>query len=516
MRILSLTAGAATMYCGSCLRDNAIAIELIARGHEVTLLPVYTPTVTDEPNASQKRVFFGGVSVYLQQHVPLFRKTPAFLDRLWDSSRFIRWVSKRSLATDGRFLGEMTVSMLKGEHGHQRKELDKLIAWLHAHYPNPDVVNLPFALLIGLAGPIRKALGSRIVCTLQGEDLFLDQLQEPWRAEALALIRQQVPDVDLFVAVSDYYTRAMPDYLGIPPERIRTVPLGINFKDFDYITPYVPGRAVKRTTSPQWPEPARPFTIGYFARIAPEKGLDRLVEAYRILRQERDVPPARLEAAGWMGADQKPYLASIEQKLRESGLAGEFKYRGELSRLDKVRFLSQLDVFSMPAPYKEPKGLSVLEAMAAGVPVVQPAHGAFAELVLRTGGGMLVAPDDPEALAEGLWQLWQDATLRAKLGQRGAAGVRQHYGIARSAERVEKVYEEAIHRKLEAESSPGGSGSSQDTQDSLVGPGSSQDIQDSPVGPGFSRAAAEASQESGIEDQRSEVRRASKTLRASG
>ena len=190
MRILSLTAGAATMYCGSCLRDNALATELIARGHEATLLPVYTPTVTDEPNVSQKRVFFGGVSVYLQQHVPLFRRTPALLDRLWDSSRFIRFVSKRSIQTDGRFLGEMTVSMLKGEHGHQRKELDKLIAWLRDALSQPRR-RQPAVRAADRSGRARsaQALGSRIVCTLQGEDLFLDQLQEPWRSEALALIR---------------------------------------------------------------------------------------------------------------------------------------------------------------------------------------------------------------------------------------------------------------------------------------------------------------------------------------
>ena len=82
MRILSVTAGAAGMYCGSCLRDNAFATELMARGHDVTLLPLYTPTSPDETNVSEKRVLFGGISIYLQQYVPLFRKTPRFLDRL--------------------------------------------------------------------------------------------------------------------------------------------------------------------------------------------------------------------------------------------------------------------------------------------------------------------------------------------------------------------------------------------------------------------------------------------------
>ena len=87
MRLLYLTAGAAEMYCGSCLRDNALAAALLARGHDVVLTPIYTPTTTDEPNVSASRVFFGGVSVFLEQHVPLFRYTPAFLDQVWDSTR---------------------------------------------------------------------------------------------------------------------------------------------------------------------------------------------------------------------------------------------------------------------------------------------------------------------------------------------------------------------------------------------------------------------------------------------
>ena len=244
MRILSLTAGASTMYCGSCLRDNALATELMARGHDVTLVPLYTPTVSDEPNVSRKRVFFGGVSVYLQQHLSLFRHTPRWFDRLWDSPRFIRLVSKRSIQTDGKFLGDMTVSMLKGEHGHQRKELDKLLGWLGGQ-PKPDVVILPFVLLIGLAKPIREALGCKVLCTLQGDDLFLEQLQEPWKAEALSLIRERIADVDGFIAVSDYYASFMATYLGILSEQIRTVPIGINLKDFDYLTPYVPGRTRK-------------------------------------------------------------------------------------------------------------------------------------------------------------------------------------------------------------------------------------------------------------------------------
>src|SRR3954463_3523928 len=146
MRILSITAGAAGMYCGSCLRDNALAAELIAEGHDVILLPLYTPTLTDETNVSANKVFFGGISVYLEQKMPLFRKLPPFLDRLWDSAYALRAASKSSIPTSPQMLGELTVSMLRGEHGNQRKEFDKLIEWLR-HEPPPDVVNLPNSLL---------------------------------------------------------------------------------------------------------------------------------------------------------------------------------------------------------------------------------------------------------------------------------------------------------------------------------------------------------------------------------
>ena len=201
MKILAITAGAANMYCGSCLRDNALAAELMAQGHDVVLVPLYTPTLTDEPNVSRKRVFFGGISVYLEQHVAPLRYTPAWLDGLWDSWPVLKAASRRSIAVSPRRLGELTISMLRGEEGRQRKEFHKLVHWLNSE-PAPDVVSLPNSLLIGLARPLKEALGRPVCCTLQGEDLFLEGLGEQWRTQAHELIRAQVDHVDAFVAVS--------------------------------------------------------------------------------------------------------------------------------------------------------------------------------------------------------------------------------------------------------------------------------------------------------------------------
>jgi len=427
MRILSLTAGAASMYCGSCLRDNALAARLIKLGHDVTLLPFYTPTLTDEENVSrQQQVFFGGISVYLEQHSSWFRRAPRFLGRLLDAPGVIKAFTSGSISVDPRELGALTVSTLQGEKGHQKQEIDKLLEFLRDE-PGFDVANIPYALLISLAAPLKRALGCPIVMTLQGEDLFLDALPEPFRAEALALVRSQVAHVDLFIAVSEYYARFMQDYLDIPAQKMRVARLGVNVDDLTVTT---------RTRTD-------PFTIGFFARIAPEKGLHNLAEAYRILRTEKGLPPSRLVVAGYLPPEHRPYLNAIGARLSAAGLGDEFVYRGTVERAKKVEFFHDIDVLSVPSGYHEPKGLYLLEAMACGVPVVQPGHGAFPEMIQRTGGGVLAASESGADVADALFDLWRDPARAAELGGNGAAGVRAHYTTDHMARAVLAAYQAA-------------------------------------------------------------------------
>jgi glycosyltransferase involved in cell wall biosynthesis len=287
---------------------------------------------------------------------------------------------------------------------------------------------LPYSLLLGLAQPIKEALGRPVCCTLQGEDLFLDGLQEPYRSQAMGLIREHIKHVDAFISVSDYYAEFMPGYLNVPREKIRVVPLGINLEGYH-------SRPTERSQS---------FTVGFFARVAPEKGLHVLAEAYRMLRASGELPASRLEAAGYIAPEHKKYLADIEDKMNEAGLGAEFSYHGVLDRDQKIAFLRSLDVLSVPATYDEPKGMFLLEAMACGVPVVQPRRGAFTEIVERTGGGILVEKDDPVSLREGLLRIYRDPELGTRLGQTGLEGVHQHYSVARMADRALEVYEEVI------------------------------------------------------------------------
>jgi glycosyltransferase involved in cell wall biosynthesis len=427
MKILSITAGAAGMYCGSCFRDNALAVELLARGHDVTLMPVYTPTRTDETNVSQSRVLFGGINVYLQQHSPLFRRTPRLLDRLLDAPRVIGAFAGRGVSADAGLLGDLTISMLKGEHGVLRKEFEKLVEWTRDE-PTPDVVNLPNSLLIAMAEPLKRTFKRPVCCTLQGEELFLNGLDNAYREQAVSLIRDHVRHVDRFIAVSEYCAEFMSGYLRIPSDRLAVVPLGIN------VTGYGP-RTVENA--------AKGYRVGYFARIAPEKGLHELAGAYVRFRRRTGATRMTLEVAGYMAASHRSYLHEANAVLAREGLGGEFSYRGEVDREQKLAFLRDLDVLSVPATYDEPKGMFLLEAMASGVPVVQPRRGAFTEVVEKTGGGLLVRPDDPDALAEGLHTLWADRNLAAELGRQAADGVGRHYTIGASASRLLEVYETA-------------------------------------------------------------------------
>ena len=432
MRILSLTAGAASMYCGSCLRDNALAAELIRQGHDVTLLPFYTPTLTDEENVSrQQQVFFGGISVYLEQHLPWYRRG-RLLDAIVDAPGVIKAFTSGSIAVDPKELGALTVSTLRGVNGNQRKEIDKLIEFVAADAP-PDVVNIPYTLLISLAAPLKRALGKPVVITLQGEDLFFEGTPEPYRSEALDLVRAQVADVDLFIAVSEYYARFMRDYLGIPGSKMRVAALGVNTKDLSITERFrVPGSGFQV-----------PFTVGFFARIAPEKGLHNLADAYRILRTEKGLPPSRLLVAGYLPPEHKPYLAQIAERLRVAGLGEEFVYRGTVDRAKKVRFFHDIDVLSVPSGYHEPKGLYLLEAMACGVPAVQPNHGAFPEIIARSGGGVLAKSESGADIADAIFELWKDPARAAALGRAGAEGVRRHYTVQHMAAGVLKAYQDA-------------------------------------------------------------------------
>ena len=426
MRVVLLSAGAAGRYCGTCLHDNTLAAALVKRGEDVLLVPTYTPLRTDETSVSQSRVFFGGVNVYLQQKSWLFRHTPWFVDRFLDAPRLLKWLSKRSASVEVQKLGDLTVSTLKGEDGHQRKELSKLVRWL-ASDVKPDLVHLTNSMLVGMAPEIRRQLQVPIVCSLSGEDIFLEQLREPHYSDVRALMKARCGQVDAFIALNNYFADYMADYLAIGRQKIHVIRHGLNLQGHGMRQP-------PATTA------SREVVIGYFARVAVEKGLHHLAEAFILLCQDKELPPLRLRAAGYMSQGDEQYLKQVRERIAAAGLSERFEYLGELDRNAKIALLQSFDVMSVPSVYRESKGLSVIEGLANGVPMVLPSHGAFPELLADTGGGLLCEPENPASLAAGIKRLILDQALAERCGRSAFDAIRARYTDAQMAAATMDLY----------------------------------------------------------------------------
>lgn len=409
MRIVHLTAGTGAYFCGSCMRDHDLVAGLKRLGHDVLIVPMYLPPVLEEGvgDDAECPIFFGGINVYLQQKSWLFRHTPAWFDRLFDGQGLLRWAAGKMHMTSPRDLGEILLSMLAGDDGRQRKEAGKLERFLTTRGPW-DVVSISNAMLVGIAPRLRRALNAKaVVCTLQGEDSFLDSLQEPWRTQAWAKVGEALRHADAVAPVSAYYGSVMTKRLGLASERVQVVYNGIDLSGYH----------------PADQAPVVP-TLGYLARLCPIKGLGTLVDAFILLAKRPHLAQLRLRAGGSCTPGDAVYVDTLRAKLAAAGLEGRAEFLPNLTRRDKQAFLRSLSVLSVPATYGEAFGLYIVEALASGVPVVQPPSGAFPELIAATGGGVIAVRDDAEALADALDPLLSDQVTARLMGARGDQVVR--------------------------------------------------------------------------------------------
>lgn len=413
MKILFLTPGTGSYYCGACMRDNILARELQRLGHDVTIAPMYLPLMIDgETVAGLDRapIFFGGINVYLQQKVALFRRTPAFVDRLFNSRGLLRWVARHSHMTSARDQGELTLEMFQVDSGPLRKECDKLFEWIE-QAGKPDVVCLSNALLAGFAGEMKRRLGAPVVIFFQGEDSFLDGLPEPWRTRCWTAMGERLRgEGDALLAPSRYYADFMRERLGWAPGLIDVAYNGVATGE------YAPAAT-----------PAGPPAIGYLARMTREKGLEALVDAFIVLARDLGDTSTLLKIGGACTAGDEPLVREMKRRLAGAGLAARVEWRPNLSREEKVAFLRGLVLFSVPATYAEAFGLYLIEAMACGVPVVQPASAAFPEIIGAGGGGECVRPRDAAALAQAWQRLLADPAGREKMGRDGRLSVEKHF-----------------------------------------------------------------------------------------
>ena len=413
MRLIQITPGAGGMYCGNCFRDNALAAALRKLGHETLLVPLYLPLRVDEPDQSTGApIFYGGISVFLDQKFPWFRRLPNWVRRLFASPTLLRWAAGKAARTRPEDSGDLLISMLRGEEGNQATELEELLEWLKTQ-PKPDVICLSNALLSGLARRLRIGLGAKVAVMLQGEEPFLDSLPDDCRRQAWNLVAERVRELDWFIVPSRYVATRMTERLGLPQERIRVVHNGINLDGYQPASPLQP-------------------TLGYFARMCPDKGLDLLVDVFIELKRRGKIPNLRLKVGGGCGPSDEPFVKKLQSRLISAGLLNDFEFHPNLDRAAKIQFYRSLSVFSVPALYGEAFGLYILEALAAAVPVVQPDVAAFPELIQTTGGGLLAKPTVP-SMADAIEELLLNPNKARILGETGRKAVLEAFSIEQMA-----------------------------------------------------------------------------------
>jgi glycosyltransferase involved in cell wall biosynthesis len=425
MRILHVIPGSGgSFYCGNCLRDSKYVDAMRHLGHEVIKIPMYLPLFADEHDIRDVPVFYGAVSIYLKQLFPVLRKAPSWFDSLLNSKPVLKLAAGMAGSTRAKGLEEMTVSMLLGEEGKQKEELERMVEWMAEHC-QPEIIHLSNALLLGLAHRLKEKLGVPLVCSLQDEDVWIDVMRPSFAEQVWKLMHDKSVYVDRFIPVSDYYAQEMIQKMNLPADKVSVLHLGVDPADY----PVADVTTKKRV-------------IGFLSRMCKDNGLDILIKAFIILKQSGRFEDVRLMLTGGSTGDDTPFLKGLKNELRKKDLLKDVLFCEDFECEGRNGFFRDTLILSVPVPKGEAFGLYLLEAMASGIPVIQPAAGAFPEIISITGGGVTYEPNTPENLAGELARLLDDPLLLKQKSDAAVQGVRQHFNIHDKATGMVQVYRE--------------------------------------------------------------------------
>jgi len=431
MKIVYLITGSGgSFYCGNCYRDM-LYVRAIRKvpGIQASAIPLYLPPdkTTLKESGFDNNVFFGAISMYLREKVIFLKNMPAFLDKFFDSRLFLRLAAKQAGTTSTEGYEELTISMIEGDNAFRKAEVDRLVKYL-VKDGKPDIIHLSNALILGIARQLKKRIDVKVVCSLLNEDDWIDDMAEPFRSRAWKTIAREAGYVDIFITPSNYYKELFKSKTKLKCDNVMVVPLGF---DPEKDTALRPQR--------------EPSAIGYFSRINSYNGFDKLVDAFIELKKKDLIQGLTLNVCGGYTGLDKSFLLKQIKKIKEAGLAKSTKIYPEFQGDKKMEFFNDVDVISVPVRKYDGYGLYILEANGAGIPVVQPATGAFPEIIATTGGGILYSPDTVQDLAESLYKLLSDKELLYSLGANGGKMVRQELSLDKMSSRLSEVYNKTIN-----------------------------------------------------------------------
>lgn len=431
MNIIQIIPGSGgSFYCGNCLRDSKYFNALRAEGHQVTKIPMYLPLFADEHDISDVPIFYGAISLYLKQVYPIFRKAPAWFDNLLNSKPMMKLAASMAGSTRAKGLEDMTISMLLGEHGNQNEELDHMVNWIAEHC-KPDIIHLSNALLLGLAKRLKEKIGVPVVCSLQDEDVWVDPMQPRYQEKVWNLMHERAKDVDALVSVSHFFADVMKKRMKLPTEKLKTIHLGVDIEDYKYISTKEKER-----------------NVGYLSRMCHKDGFDIVVDAFIELKKKPGFEDVKLIATGGSTGDDTKFNKEQKHKLKENNLLDSFEILHEFEGEAVNDFFKRVSLISVPVRIGEAFGMYLLESMASGVPVVQPALGAFPEIIEMSGGGVTYMPNTPEKLSETWAEVLSNPDLLEKLSRNGYEGTKNKFYIHNHAKEIITLYENLKNHTL--------------------------------------------------------------------
>lgn len=420
-----ITGSGGSFYCANCYRDM-LYVRAIRKvpGVKASAIPLYLPPdeTTGSEDGFDKNVFFGAISMFLREKVRFLRNMPAIFDKFLDSKLFLKLAAKQAGTTSVEGYEDLTINMIEGDNAFRKAEVDRLVAYLMKD-GKPDIIHLSNALILGIARQLKKRMDVKIVCSLLNEDDWIDDMAEPFRSKAWNMIAREAEYVDYFVTPSIYFREFFKSKTKVNGENIAVIPLAFD-PEFEDIT-----------------RPDRePSAIGFFNRVSDHNGFDKLVDAFIELKKQDAVPGLTLNVCGGYTGTDREFIARQIKKIREHGMEKSVKIYPEFQGNSKLEFFQDVDLISVPVRKLDGYGLYVLEANAAGVPVLMPATGGFPEIIEKTGGGIVYSPDTVEELTANLYKLLKDKKLLASLGARGSKRVRSELSLDVMAKGLSEIY----------------------------------------------------------------------------
>ncbi len=430
MNIVQIIPGSGgTFYCGNCLRDSKFVVAIRKKGHNVVKVPMYLPLFADEHDIGDIPVFYGAISIYLKQLYPVFRKAPYWVDKLLNSKPMLKFAASMAGSTNAKGLEEMTVSMLLGEEGKQREELERMVDWIAQHL-KPDVVHISNALLLGLAHRLHEKIGVPVVCSLQDEDVWVDVMKPGFQARVWKLMAEKAEWVDAFVAVSKYFGDMMKERIKIPDHKLHQVYLGVDPEEYDYV-----------------PVNQKPRSIGYISRMCKENGFDIAIDAFILLKKNPEFKDVKLVVTGGSTAADNKFIREIKKRLKKARIIDYVDFHDSFEGPARKSFFKKISIGTVPVRKGEAFGMYLTELMASGIPIVQPALGAFPEIVSLSKGGLIYEPNTPEVLMKTWGELLADKGKLEELSKSARKGVEQNFNIHVHAGEMIKVYNKLTKRQ---------------------------------------------------------------------